>query len=203
MFSLAVLLSLAISALAYQVTSPNNVTGWLSNGDNTVSWNRVDTDPTSFAIFLVNQDRSVLPQNNQLLAQNVDGTKGSVVLSPPAGGLPAGAAFQVNFCSDVNNPQTILAQSNQFAITSGGSASAASSGTTATGTTTTGATVAASSPSGLSTIIVPPPASASAALNPSQSGSSNSSSHVSGALGLHSFEPKFLGAVVFIGALLL
>jgi hypothetical protein len=51
------ILSLALSACAFQVTQPNANQGWTSAGPNTVVWERVDTDPTSFAIVLTNTVR--------------------------------------------------------------------------------------------------------------------------------------------------
>lgn len=49
---------LAAVASAFQVTSPNNVTGWSSSGSNTLTWSRVSTDPTSFNVVLTNTVRS-------------------------------------------------------------------------------------------------------------------------------------------------
>ena len=49
LFATAVLalFAAALSASAYQVTSPNNQTGWSSSGSNTLTWTRVE-----YAVFL-------------------------------------------------------------------------------------------------------------------------------------------------------
>lgn len=61
MRSIAVLLALAASALAYQVTEPDSVTGWTTAGSNVVSWDKVSTDAANFTIVLVNQVRELPP----------------------------------------------------------------------------------------------------------------------------------------------
>ena len=48
------LLSLAATAFAYQVTSPNSQESWYSHGTVTVSWQRVDTDAEYFTMVLYN-----------------------------------------------------------------------------------------------------------------------------------------------------
>lgn len=53
--SVVTFFSLIAAALAISITSPTNGTGWTTTGPNVVSWNRVDTDPASFAIVLNNQ----------------------------------------------------------------------------------------------------------------------------------------------------
>lgn len=55
MRAVAALLALATSALAFQVTQPTNATGWVTSGQNTVSWQAVSTDPANFTIVLVNE----------------------------------------------------------------------------------------------------------------------------------------------------
>ncbi|KAL4265040.1 hypothetical protein AB1N83_000296 [Pleurotus pulmonarius] len=101
MFSQILLaLALATFSLAYQLAT----------------WTRVDTDPLNFTAVLTNEDRSVMPQNNQILAALVDGTLGQIRLNPPNGGWPTGKAFRLNFCRDSQSLEAILAQSNQFDI---------------------------------------------------------------------------------------
>ena len=48
-------LALASTALAFTVTKPDNATGFVNDGQNLVSWTRVDTDPSNFTIVLVNK----------------------------------------------------------------------------------------------------------------------------------------------------
>ncbi|KAI0650216.1 hypothetical protein C8Q79DRAFT_998108 [Trametes meyenii] len=144
MRSVAVLFALAASALAYQVTEPTNSTGWTTSGPNQVSWNKVDTDSANFTIVLVNQ--ASFPPTSQVLAALVDGSLGKTNVNPPSGGWKAGTGFQVNLVKDAENLNTILAQSNQFSITTSTSStfSSATSGsisaTAASGTLTVPAT---------------------------------------------------------------
>ncbi|THH31291.1 hypothetical protein EUX98_g2864 [Antrodiella citrinella] len=136
MRSVAIFLSLAASAFAYQVTSPTNSTGWTTTGPNVVSWTRVDSDPQNFTIQLSNQ-QSFPPKTETLIAL-VDGTKStSVTVSPPSGGWVAGPGYQVNLVSADNTNSGILAQSGQFTITAG-SGSTFSSGSSSSGSTTSG-----------------------------------------------------------------
>ncbi len=64
--------------------------------------------------------------NNLELAALVVGSDGTATLNPPSAGWPKGGGFRVNLCRDPQSPTTILAQSDQFNITS--STSATSSG---------------------------------------------------------------------------
>ncbi|KAF9028464.1 hypothetical protein BDZ89DRAFT_1066111 [Hymenopellis radicata] len=99
----------------------------------------VNTDAANFTVFLTNEDRSVMPTNNLELAALVVGSDGNTTLNPPSAGWPKGGGFRVNLCRDPQSPTTILAQSDQFNITSSTSTSATSSGSktlnTHTGTT--------------------------------------------------------------------
>ncbi|KZT62338.1 hypothetical protein CALCODRAFT_479231 [Calocera cornea HHB12733] len=116
------------AALAIQVTSPTQSTIWLSGSSSqTISWSSVVTDPTSFAIVLVNQDRSVLPTNDILLADNVSTTAGTTTVTYPSGSWPVGNAFQVNLIRSSEDTSTIYAQSNDFNITSSAASSTSSS----------------------------------------------------------------------------
>ncbi len=58
MRSLFTLLSLVASACAYQIISPGTSNGWTTGGTNNVTWQRVNTDQTTFTMVLVNQVRS-------------------------------------------------------------------------------------------------------------------------------------------------
>ncbi|KAF8529104.1 Ser-Thr-rich glycosyl-phosphatidyl-inositol-anchored membrane family-domain-containing protein [Hysterangium stoloniferum] len=123
-FSFVALLFLAASSIAITVTSPSQGTTWTSSGPNTVTWFEVDTDPTSFAITLVNQ-----PFPNQLLADNVDGTKKSLTVTAS---LPVGSTYQVNIVKSSQDINAILAQSAQFNISGGGGVSTISHSSFAT-----------------------------------------------------------------------
>lgn len=58
MRSLFTLFSLVASVCAYQVITPGNNSGWTTGGPNNVTWQRVNTDQTTFTMVLVNQVRS-------------------------------------------------------------------------------------------------------------------------------------------------
>jgi len=80
----------------------------------------------------------VLPVNNQLLADAVDGTNGnSISVSPPAGqSFPVGAGFRINFIKSATDINSIYAQSSEFTITQGSVVSASGSATAPTARTT-------------------------------------------------------------------
>ncbi|EPQ59019.1 hypothetical protein GLOTRDRAFT_70135 [Gloeophyllum trabeum ATCC 11539] len=194
----AIFLSLVASALAYQVTSPNAQEGWTSAGPNTVSWQRVDTDPSNFTLVLTNEDRNVLPSNNQVLIALVDGTTGSTTVPPPSNGFPVGGTFRLNFVKDAQDLNSILAQSSEFNITK----STTSSSGTSTATGTTGGT---SSRSG-STMTISNGASGTSGatgaggLNPTTSDTTTSPTSSSAALPGAGVTTGFLGLVALVGA---
>ncbi|RDB22543.1 hypothetical protein Hypma_009988 [Hypsizygus marmoreus] len=137
----ALYLSFIASAFAYRVTSPSEAKGWTTSGPQTLTWERVDTDPENFTVVLTNEDRGILP-TDEFLAALVDGTKLTLQVNPPSGGWPTGESFRVNFVRDAEHTDTILAQSSEFDIkeststTSSGTSSHSSTTKTATGTTT-------------------------------------------------------------------
>ena len=73
-----------------------------------------------------------MPNNNQVLAALVDGTKGTLSVNPPSAGWIVGHGFQVNLVKDATDFSTIFAQSSQFSI----SASSSSASSTTPGVTT-------------------------------------------------------------------
>jgi len=126
------LISLVATATAYQVVTPGNAQNWTTAGPNSVTWQRVSTDPTNFTMLLVNQDKSILPSGQEILIAQVDGTTLTVAnVPPPSGGFKVGNGYQVNFVADPDHLTTILAQTGQFSITQ--------SNTTATPTTASAA----------------------------------------------------------------
>lgn len=68
-FTLAPLLALAVKAVT--VTSPTEGQNWGTSGAQTVSWEAVSTDPTSFSVVLVN-DVSRRASREHLLAFALD-----------------------------------------------------------------------------------------------------------------------------------
>ncbi|KAF5388051.1 hypothetical protein D9615_000569 [Tricholomella constricta] len=153
-FSTALCLSFIASVLAYEVTEPSASKGWSDSGAQTLAWTRVNTDPANFTVVLTNVDRSALPQNNQVLAAQVDGSLETITVNPPSGGWPSGGSFRINFVKDTNNLDAILAQSNEFDIeastetTTSRTSNASTTRTLASNTAVTGtsATTTATSP---------------------------------------------------------
>ncbi|KAI0637967.1 hypothetical protein C8Q77DRAFT_401032 [Trametes polyzona] len=144
MRSIAVLFALAASAFAFSVTEPTNSTGWTTSGPNQVSWTKVDTDAANFTIVLVNQAH--FPPTKQVLDALVDASLGKIVVNPPSGGWKTGSGFQVNLVKDAENTDAILAQSEQFTI---------STSTSSTFSTATSGSVSASAASGPSLLHLP------------------------------------------------
>ncbi|KAN0126537.1 hypothetical protein V8E52_000177 [Russula decolorans] len=117
MRSLFTLFSFVASACAYQILTPGNSNGWTTSGGNNVTWQRVNTDQTTFTMVLVNQDKTVLPSGQEILIATVDGSVGAIGVPAPSGGFVVGNGFQVNFVNDSQHLSAILAQSSQFSIT--------------------------------------------------------------------------------------
>jgi len=188
MRSAAALLALVASAFAYQVTFPTATEGWTNSGDQTISWVRVDTDPTTFTALLVNVND---PSITQQLAAQVDGTLSNLTVGPPSAGWPSpGAGYRVNFVLNTTELNTILAQSAVFSINASTSTSSSASSTTGTvsssGTTLNVATTATTDTSATD-------AASSAATTPFTTGNS------AAALGV---KTGLFGVVALVGALL-
>ncbi|KAG1892266.1 GPI-anchored small secreted protein [Suillus subluteus] len=147
--SAAILLASIASAFAYEVTSPGEGENWTTAGPNTLTWERVDTDPLNFTAVLTNEACVAMPQGPQVLNALVDGTLGSIVCNAPSGGWPTGSGYRVNFAANAENLDTLLAQSNQFNINS------SSSSSTTTSTTTTGTGTGTTSSSSGATATTP------------------------------------------------
>ena len=136
--SFVALLSLIASAAAYQVTSPGAATKWYAGSvTNTFTWERVSTDAEQFTLVLTNNDRSVLPVNNQQLIATVPGSTGTIEVPAPSGGFPVGTGFRVNMVKSPTELTTILAQSPEFEIVSGTPSSTGSVTASFTGVRTT------------------------------------------------------------------
>lgn len=153
-FSAAALLALVASTAAYSVTKPENGTIWDPSQSQVIAWEKVNTDPSTFAITLVHQASQ--PNTRTLLLDSVDGGAGTVTIQPPNGGWPSGTAYQINFVQDSNHLDSILAQSQQFDIkastgstgtSSSAGSSSASSGSSVSRTVTS---VSSGSPTGTS-----------------------------------------------------
>ncbi|KAK7695769.1 hypothetical protein QCA50_000406 [Cerrena zonata] len=142
-FSAAALLALAASAVAYQVTKPENGSTWDPNEAQIIAWNKVSTDPSTFAITLVHQASQ--PNTRTLLLDNVDGGSGSVTVNPPNGGWPSGTAYQINFVQDSSHLDSLLAQSQQFDIKASTGSSSSSSSSSASSSSASSASRSVSS----------------------------------------------------------
>ncbi|KAB8070317.1 Ser-Thr-rich glycosyl-phosphatidyl-inositol-anchored membrane family-domain-containing protein [Aspergillus leporis] len=140
------LLPLAASVGALQVTSPKKGDDVDLSDSFTVKWDSVDTDPSSFDLYIVNN--AVYPNVEQKIASDVDTTKGSYSVSGLSG-LTDGKGYQINFLSNSAKNSGILAQSQQFngegASESSSSASATETKTTASSTGTSTASTVSSS----------------------------------------------------------
>jgi len=154
------LLSFVAAASAYKVLTPGDTAGWSTAGPNTVTWQRVDTDPATFTMLLVNQNNNALPGGKEVLIATVDGTTGKINVPLPSSGFPAGNAFQINFVKDPQNLDAILAQSQQFAIAQSSTTASASS------------TVASASPAGSTVQVTQSTPDSTGGLNPTASSAS-------------------------------
>ncbi|KAL1671780.1 hypothetical protein EV122DRAFT_272159 [Schizophyllum commune] len=195
MYAATILLALAAAVSAITITEPNSSQGWTNKGGQTVKWQAVDTDPSSFTILLTNTDRSVMPDNNQMLAAEVDSSLGETTVNAPSGGWPTGGSFRVNFVKNTTELNTILAQSDEFDIKEDTSSSSSSSSSASSTGSKTSATSAG-------TATVPPTASEHNGAATTTSGSAASATN-SNAADVTSFGAAGLaGALAFVGAML-
>ncbi|KDR67409.1 hypothetical protein GALMADRAFT_1356431 [Galerina marginata CBS 339.88] len=115
MRSFALLFAFVCSAFAYTVDVPNGEQGWQSFGPQLLKWSRVDTDSSTFAVVLTNQDRTILPRD-VFIGRDVDGTRLATWVHSHRERFPTGDHFRVNLVRDHNDPNTIFAQSSEFSI---------------------------------------------------------------------------------------
>ncbi|KAK4700534.1 hypothetical protein P7C70_g5715, partial [Phenoliferia sp. Uapishka_3] len=94
-FTLAALVSAAASAAAISIVTPSN---WTTKGPNVITFSYVNTDPTSFAAILVNQNGNLVPTSITLKA-NVT-TKLLTLTVKPSQRSPAflaGSGYQIKY----------------------------------------------------------------------------------------------------------
>jgi len=187
MRSVALALSFAASAWAYTVTVPSQTQGWTNSGSQTLSWTRVDTDALNFTAVLTNQDRSILPSNNEILDALVNGTDGTISVNPPSAGWVVGSGYQVNLVQDPNDLDTIYAQSSQFSITASTTSGSASSTSV---TTSTSANTAV-------TYVTPTTTGTSTGTSTTQLNPTTTSNAAFPAMGAN---PVFVGVLALLGA---
>jgi hypothetical protein len=195
MRAFATLLALAASAAALQVTQPTNSTGFSTDGQNTVAWNAVSTDPANFTIVLVNMN--VFPNYQQVLNALVVSSLGKIQVNAPSEGWPAAGVpgYQINLVRDSENLQSILAQSDDFTFHApkNNATNSSSSALSSPAVITVGPTAATTSPSN--------PSSGDQSLNPSTSDTGAAPTNTNAASSAMGMQAALLGAVAFVGAL--
>ncbi|KAL2846170.1 Ser-Thr-rich glycosyl-phosphatidyl-inositol-anchored membrane family-domain-containing protein [Aspergillus pseudoustus] len=148
----SVLLLLAVAASALKVTEPKKNVEIDPSESFTVKWDSVNTDPTSFDLYLVNN--AVYPPVDKKIASDVDTSQGSYSVDGVSG-LSTGSGYQINLYSNEEHNTGILAQSEQFNVTASDTTSSSSStssttsthSSTSTGTSTTSTPITSSSSS--------------------------------------------------------
>lgn len=106
--------------------------GRVSHSVSSVSWDRVETDPSNFTIVLTNQvglnvklyvftnsqiqNRALFPQDQILVAQQDGVSTDTVSCNPPSAGWVLGTSFRINLVKSSEDQSTIYAQSNEFEI---------------------------------------------------------------------------------------
>ncbi|KAI8313910.1 hypothetical protein K4K61_011966 [Colletotrichum sp. SAR11_59] len=125
--------SLLAAAEAIKVTSPAKNAEWDVSETNEIKWDSVNTDPKSFEIVVVNQ--SAYPETSTTIA-TVQTSDGKYDLKDAK--LSAGDKYRINFVSTDTQNSGILAQSEEFSLTSDsdGTASGTATGSAASGTST-------------------------------------------------------------------
>ncbi|KAJ5089844.1 hypothetical protein N7532_008528 [Penicillium argentinense] len=196
---------LAISVGALQVTEPKKDAEIDASGSFVVKWSSVDSDPSTFDLYLVNN--AVYPNVNKKIASGIDTSDGSYT----AKGIDAAAGdgYQVNLLSDSTENTGILAQSQQFNVTGSSDSSSTTTGassltsaTTATSSeeTTTNALITTTS---AGTVITSKPTAASGSASGSVSGTSSAapttSLNAGGSIAAHPAAAAgiFAGVLVF------
>lgn len=143
-FSALSLIPLAGLAAALQVTQPGKNDEFKTSDSITVKWSSVNTDASSFNIYLVNN--AVYPPVNKEIATNVKTSDNSYTIKDLSG-LSAGSGYQVNLESDSTQNTGILAQSQQFNMTGSAQSSSSSSSSSASSTETSSSSATSESAS--------------------------------------------------------
>ncbi|OJJ45448.1 hypothetical protein ASPZODRAFT_69800 [Penicilliopsis zonata CBS 506.65] len=154
-YSISTFVTLAASVAALEVTYPTEGADINLSKDVTIKWTSVSSDPTSFAIHLVNEN--TYPNVDDVVASDVNTSAGSYTMK----GISAadGSGYQINLISTSSENSGILAQSEQFNVTGSSSSSttASTSSSTAsgksssTGTSTSTAATSSSASAPIST----------------------------------------------------
>ncbi|KAJ6490388.1 hypothetical protein C8R47DRAFT_468370 [Mycena vitilis] len=188
--SLAILAAFVASVSAISITSPSGSQNWTNDGPQTIEWSSVSTDQPNCTIVLITAND---PSTAQVLAALVDTNMDKTTVNPPSEGWPApGSGFRVNFVNSTEDLNTILAQSDPFAIKAAPVESSSASTTPTLATTPTTPTVAPATPTNSAV------ADASGSTTDSASAPINSNA----ALPSLSVHTSLAGALVLLSALL-
>lgn len=106
MVSSLTLLALASGALALKVTSPDSNTIWSTGEKQTIKWETVSSDESSFNIYLSN--KATYPPTDVLIASDVASSDGSYDIDGSK--LTDGDSYTINFTNGTKTEQ-IYAQS--------------------------------------------------------------------------------------------
>ncbi|CAI7577288.1 hypothetical protein N7533_001347 [Penicillium manginii] len=137
-WSIVALAPLAVSVAALSVDEPKKGAEIDSSKSFVVKWSTVESDPSSFDIYLVNN--AIYPSVDKKIATGIDTSKGSYTVDNID--ISAGHGYQINLLSDSKLNTGILAQSQQFNVTgdshssSSTTVTSSSSSSTTTGTST-------------------------------------------------------------------
>ncbi|KAF6823191.1 extracellular conserved serine-rich protein [Colletotrichum plurivorum] len=141
--------SLLAAAEAVKVTKPAKGDEWDLSKTNEITWDSVNTDPSSFEIVIVNQ--SSYPPVEVKIGK-VNTADGKYELKDAK--VSAGDNYRINFVSTDPQNSGILAQSEQFDLTvsdDDDKTTSASATASATGASTSGSASASASATGAST----------------------------------------------------
>ncbi|KAL4788599.1 Ser-Thr-rich glycosyl-phosphatidyl-inositol-anchored membrane family-domain-containing protein [Aspergillus varians] len=174
------LVPLAATVASLSVTEPKKYALIDPSESFTVKWDTVSTDPSSFDIYLVNN--AAYPSVEKKIAEDVDASDGSYTVKSVSG-LTDGPGFQINLLSTSELNSGILAQSQQFNVTSGDSDSSSSSTTESSTSSTSSSTSSASSDAVSSTESADSTSTSATATSSSNSSSSSTPAATSGAAG--------------------
>lgn len=109
MVSSLTLLALASGALALKVTSPDSSTIWSTGEKQTIKWETVSSDESTFNIYLSN--KATYPPTDVLIASDVASSDGSYDIDGSK--LTDGDSYTINFTNGTKTEQ-IYAQSVSF-----------------------------------------------------------------------------------------
>lgn len=113
-----ILLILQITLInCLKILVPNSKQGWTNEGNQTLIWETIETDPLNFTLVLSNPDSSVFIGGNfQVLQSLVESKLKNISVPPPSAGWPVGTNFQLNFDESPEHLNTVYTTSESFEI---------------------------------------------------------------------------------------